>query len=49
MPAQVVERTDEQTGQKRFEWKTDLLATKPYWIEWFKGLTQVFLGTRLPK
>lgn len=38
MPAQVVEKTDD-SGQKVYEWKTDLLATKPYWVEWFKGLT----------
>lgn len=49
MPAQVVEKTDEKIGQKYYEWKTDLMATKPYWIEWFTGLTQVFLDTRLPK
>ena len=30
-------------------WRTDLLATKPYWETWFKGLTQCFLDVRVPK
>jgi protein phosphatase methylesterase 1 len=25
------------------------MATKPYWEGWFKGLTECFLNTRVPK
>jgi protein phosphatase methylesterase 1 len=25
------------------------MSTKPYWIEWFKGLTHKFLNLRIPK
>jgi len=35
MPAQVVEQTDKATGLKKYVWRTDLLASKPYWTEWF--------------
>ena len=31
MPAQVVEATDKLTGLKKYHWRTDLLAHKPYW------------------
>jgi hypothetical protein len=30
MPAQVVKKTTDK-GQEVYEWRTDLLATKPYW------------------
>ena len=43
MPAQVTETNGE------YVWKTDLIATKPHWIPWFKGLTQVFLDLKIPK
>ncbi len=33
----------------RYVWRTDLLATKPFWEGWFKGLTQTFLDVRVPK
>ena len=26
------------------KWRTDLLATQPYWQAWYTGLSQVFLG-----
>lgn len=44
MPAQVREVTDGPTGLKKFVWRTDLLATKQYWTQWFTGLTSTFLG-----
>jgi len=25
------------------------MATKPYWVSWFKGLTQMFLDLKIPK
>lgn len=49
MPPQVVPHTDEATGVTKYAWRTDLLATKPYWEGWFRGLTQCFLGVRVPK
>jgi len=30
-------------------WRTDLLATKQYWVEWFKDLTKFFLNTKAKK
>jgi pimeloyl-ACP methyl ester carboxylesterase len=39
MPAQVVEGTDPKTGRTIWVWRTDLLASKQYWVEWFKDLT----------
>jgi len=43
MPPQVKEVDGE------YVWKTDLIATKPHWVPWFKGLTQVFLDLKIPK
>ena len=37
-PDQVVE----QDG--KFVWRTDLLASKDYWKEWFKGMDKCFLN-----
>lgn len=30
-------------------WRTDLLASKEFWTEWFTGLTNCFLDLRIPK
>lgn len=49
MPAQVVETVDKATGLKKYVWRTDLLATKPYWTEWFAGLTETFLSVQTKK
>ena len=49
MPPQVVGKIDDATGVTKYVWRTDLLATKPYWETWFKGLTQCFLDVRVPK
>lgn len=49
MPAQVKEVTDEATGRQVYVWRTDLLATKDYWPEWFQGLTSTFLGLKSKK
>tara|TARA_B110000285_G_scaffold210286_1_gene252032 strand:- start:105 stop:254 length:150 start_codon:yes stop_codon:yes gene_type:complete len=49
MPAQVVEKIDDKINKKFYEWKTDLMATKPYWTSWFEGLTQMFLQVGVPK
>ena len=49
MPAQVREVFDDNIGQKKYVWRTDLLATKDYWPEWFNGLTQTFLNLKTTK
>ena len=49
MPDQVVEVTDPKTGKTKFLWRTDLLASKQYWVEWFTGLTQAFLHVAMKK
>ncbi len=48
MPHQVVSKTDE-SGNTKYVWRTDLMASKPYWEGWFKGLTKCFLDVRVPK
>lgn len=48
MPAQVVEKQDSK-GNTIYVWRTDLLASKKYWTEWFKGLSKCFLDLRIPK
>ena len=37
------------TGITKFTWRTNLMATKPYWEGWFKGLTHCFLNIHIPK
>ena len=49
MPDQVTPITDHNTGVTKYVWRTDLMATKPFWEGWFKGLTQCFLDVRVPK
>lgn len=49
MPAQVKLVVDEATGNQKYVWRTDLLATKDYWTEWFAGLTQSFLALATKK
>lgn len=49
MPEQVVEVTDKKTGNQKFVWRTDLMASKSYWVEWFTGLTQTFLNVAMKK
>ena len=49
MPAQVVEQIDQETGAKTYVWRTNLLASQQFWIEWFKDLTKTFLGLKIKK
>lgn len=49
MPAQVVETIDKPTGLTKYVWRTDLMASRPYWTEWFSGLTKAFLELRMKK
>lgn len=48
MPSQVVERKNED-GSSKWVWRTDLLATKAFWEDWFRGLTKDFLGLQVKK
>jgi protein phosphatase methylesterase 1 len=48
MPHQVVSKSDD-SGSTKYVWRTDLMASKPYWEGWFKGLTKCFLDVRVPK
>jgi len=55
MPSQVkkVEETIENDGngqnaenpQNKYTWRTDLLKTRPFWDEWFRGMDKKFLAT----
>ena len=36
-------------GSKTYVFKTNLLESKPYWNEWFIGLTKAFLSCNIPK
>lgn len=48
MPSQVIEQKAED-GSVKYVWRTDLLATKAFWEDWFKGLTKDFLGCQVKK
>lgn len=49
MPAQVHEVMDKYINKPKMVWRTDLMATKQYWTEWFTGLTQQFLDVKAKK
>ena len=49
MPAQVKEVMDQAINKPKYVWRTDLMATKEYWTEWFSGLTQGFLALQTKK
>ena len=36
-------------GKKIFTWKTDLLATEKFWVDWYKDLNKEFLSIKTPK
>ena len=40
---------DVPTGLTKYVWRTNLMATKPYWEEWFSGLTKTFLSLNCKK
>ena len=48
MPSQVMPVTAAD-GITRYVWRTDLMATKPYWVEWFTGLSKDFLESTTKK
>ena len=39
----------EHKGQKKYTWKVNLKDTEKYWLGWFKGLSGIFLGIKIPK
>jgi protein phosphatase methylesterase 1 len=45
----VVEKADSKTGKSKFVWRTDLMASKPFWVEWFTDLTKIFLDVKMKK
>ena len=34
-----------QNNQLKYTWRTDLLKTRPFWDEWFRGMDKKFLAT----
>ena len=38
-----------ETAPSFYKWKNDMLRTEPFWIDWFKGLTETFLTFSRPK
>jgi len=34
---------------EKYRWRIDLTKTEKYWKDWFKGLSNMFLGLGLPK
>jgi pimeloyl-ACP methyl ester carboxylesterase len=34
---------------KRYEWRTNLRKTIPYWREWYEGMSALFLGSSIKK
>ena len=39
----LLKESKNKKGETVYEWKTDLLASKKYWVDWFLGLTKAFL------
>lgn len=33
----------------KYKWRIDLSKSEPYWQQWFKGLSEKFLGSKTPK
>ena len=36
-------------GEVEYRWKVNIIDTKPYWVEWFKGMSNAFNSLKLPK
>ena len=49
VPPLLKEEKNEKTGKTIYKFKTNLLDSKPYWNEWFLGLTKAFLSCYIPK
>ncbi|CAG8463455.1 7206_t:CDS:2 [Ambispora leptoticha] len=48
VPSLVIEEID-QSGGKKYVWRTKLEATQQYWEEWFKGMSDKFLSANAAK
>ena len=33
----------------RWRWRTDLAASQPFWEGWYQGLSDLFMGLKVPK
>ena len=49
VPPLLKEEKNEKTGKVFYKFKTNLLDSKPFWNEWFIGLTKAFLSCNIPK
>ena len=49
VPPLLKEEKNEKTGKICYKFKTNLLDSKPFWNEWFIGLTKAFLSCNIPK
>ena len=49
VPPLLKEEKNEKTGKTVYKFKTNLLDSKPFWSEWFIGLTKAFLSCNIPK
>ena len=49
VPPLLKEEKNEKTGKIYYKLKMNLLDSKPYWNEWFIGLTKAFLSYNIPK
>ena len=49
VPPLLKEIKNEKTGKSYYAFKTNLMESKPYWSEWFLGLTNAFLSCIIPK
>ncbi|WWC91573.1 uncharacterized protein L201_006519 [Kwoniella dendrophila CBS 6074] len=46
VPSFLIPAVDDAGPGGKQVWRTDLLATEPYWEEWYKGLSQRFLEAK---
>ncbi|CDW53684.1 protein phosphatase methylesterase 1 [Trichuris trichiura] len=50
MPGQFIAReSSEPTCDKRYIWRTNLFKTEQFWEGWFKGMSEKFLSSPVPK
>ena len=49
VPPLLKEEKNDKTGKIYYKFKTNLLDSKPFWNEWFIGLTKAFLSCNIPK
>ena len=45
----VLKKVTNSKGEVEYRWKVNIIDTKPYWVEWFKGLSNTFNALKLPK